>query len=123
MVKYFEELENKKEFYLSLVSYEKSFRNKHLNNAIVPHSFIEKYSNLFNWGASLIKIYDNFDIEKFDRNTVCNTYEQFEEKNEIVQGFESLKEKMFFYKIDLDKVELSSLEIECYLRTTREIAS
>ncbi len=123
MVKYFKELENKKDFYLSLVSYSKSFENNHLYNAIIPHTFIEKYSDLFKWGESLIKIYDNFDIETFDRNTICSTYEQFVEKNDIWQSFESLKEDMYFYRINLDKIELSSLEIECYLLTTRKIAN
>ena len=121
MVKYFKELENKKEFYLPLIEFDR-YGEKIVPDAKISHTFIEEYSDVFNKGDSLIRIFENFDIDKWDSDNVCLTYEQYEEKNDIWFGFDTLRNDMDLSKSNFSKLNLTASEIKGYLLTIKDIA-
>ena len=118
MIKYYKELENRLNYYLPLVKVYYG-NEKCVCDYKIPISFIEKYSNLFKNGDSLIKIYKNFNIDEwFDKNVdidyenTCCAYSQFE----------SLEEDMYWTLEEYKKINFTSRDIENYLSLIKKLS-
>lgn len=118
MIKYYKELESGLNYYLPLVKVYYG-NEKCVCDYKIPISFIEKYSNLFKNGDSLIKIYKNFNIDEwFDKNVdidyenTCCAYSQFE----------SLEEDMYWTLEEYKKINFTSRDIENYLSLIKKLS-
>lgn len=97
MIKYFKELENKKEFYLPLIIHDlNQKKNEYIQKAYVPIEFIVKYSDLFEQGEALLKIYDNFNIDKWYKRNLFTD----KDINGIYSFFESICDEDYYYIIE-----------------------
>lgn len=101
MIKYFEELENRKNYYLPLVKNDteklKVFDYK------LTISFIEKYKKLFDYGEIL--------VNKFKKYSECENRSEYE----------SILEDLYPVLDDFKKIEVSSSDIENYFLLIKKI--
>lgn len=111
MVKYFNMLENRKEFFLALINNQKR-EEIYSFNCNIPISYIKKYSNLFEKTEFLIDIYKNFDINQwFDKNVYIN----YEKVCSVLNEFENIKEEIDWILEDYKKIDCTSKAIQDYL--------
>ena len=118
MIKYFKELENRTNYYLTLVEVQNSGK-KYISNCQIPSSFIEKYANLFKNSESLINIYKNFNIDEwFEKNIYIN----YEKACSISSEFESIEEEIYWILDEYKKIDFSSKAIENYLYLIKRLS-
>ena len=111
MVKYFNMLENRKEFFLALINNQKR-EEIYSFNCNIPLSYIKKYSNLFEKTEFLIDVYKNFDINQwFDKNVYIN----YEKVCSVLNEFENIKEEIDWILEDYKKIDCTSKAIQDYL--------
>lgn len=111
MVKYFNMLENRKEFFLALINNQKR-EEIYSFNCNIPISYIKKYSNLFEKTEFLIDVYKNFDINQwFDKNVYIN----YEKVCSVLNEFENIKEEIDWILEDYKKIDCTSKAIQDYL--------
>lgn len=118
MVKYFNMLENRKEFFLALINNQK--REKIYSfNCNIPISYIKKYSNLFEKTEFLIDIYKSFDINQwFDKNVYIN----YEKVCSVLNEFENIKEEIDWILEDYKKIDCTSKAIQDYLYLIKRLS-
>ena len=118
MVKYFNMLENRKEFFLALINNQKR-EEIYSFNCNIPISYIEKYSNLFEKTEFLIDIYKNFDINQwFDKNVYIN----YEKVCYVLNEFENIKEEIDWILEDYKKIDCTSKAIQDYLYLIKRLS-
>lgn len=118
MVKYFNMLENRKEFFLALINNQKR-EEIYSFNCNIPISYIEKYSNLFEKTEFLIDIYKNFDINQwFDKNVYIN----YEKVCSVLNEFENIKEEIDWILEDYKKIDCTSKAIQDYLYLIKRLS-
>lgn len=111
MIKYFEELENRHNYYLPLVDVQDKGK-KVLRDYKIPISFFEKYYNIFQISESLINIYKTFNIDKwFDENK----YIDYEKACSILNEYDSIDEDMYWTLKDYKSIDIKSHDIEFYI--------
>lgn len=121
MIKYFKELENKKEFYLPLII-DKIIRKEkeYIKKAYVPIEFIVKYSDLFEQGDVLLKIYDNFNIDKWYKSNLFTD----KDIDDIYLFFESIGDEDYNYIIEeINSYQVNSHNIYNYLDLLKKITN
>lgn len=118
MVKYFNMLENRKEFFLALINNQKR-EEIYSFNCNIPNSYIKKYSNLFEKTEFLIDIYKNFDINQwFDKNVYIN----YEKVCSVLNEFENIKEEIDWILEDYKKIDFTSKAIQDYLYLIKRLS-
>lgn len=118
MVKYFNMLENRKEFFLALINNQKR-EEIYSFNCNIPISYIKKYSNLFEKTEFLIDIYKNFDINQwFDKNVYIN----YEKVCSVLNEFENIKEEIDWILEDYKKIDFTSKAIQDYLYLIKRLS-
>ena len=118
MVKYFNMLENRKEFFLALINNQKR-EEIYSFNCNIPNSYIKKYSNLFEKTEFLIDIYKNFDINQwFDKNVYIN----YEKVCSVLNEFENIKEEIDWILEDYKKIDCTSKAIQDYLYLIKRLS-
>lgn len=118
MVKYFNMLENRKEFFLALINNQKR-EEIYSFNCNIPISYIKKYSNLFEKTEFLIDIYKNFDINQwFDKNVYIN----YEKVCSVLNEFENIKEEIDWILEDYKKIDCTSKAIQDYLYLIKRLS-
>ena len=111
MIKYYKELEDRKNYYLPLVDVQDKGK-KTLYSYKIPFSFIEKYSDLIKNSEFLINIYKNINIDEWFKN---NIYINYEKACSISNEFESIGEDFYWILKEYKKIDFSARAIENYL--------
>ena len=120
MIKYFEVLENKKNYYLPLINVlDKDIISVY--HSVVPATFIENNSEVFSVGKSLIEIYETFDISSWFNNSTID----YGDKCDIAESFTSIKDDgdLYFVKEFVNSIEINNLLINNYLNTIKNMTS
>ncbi len=93
MIKYFKELDNRKNYFLPLVNIYDSGKRS-VSSFKIPVSFIEKYHDVFEIATSLISMYKIFDIDAWFRK---NMYRDYEEACFISSEYSRIAELLVWY--------------------------
>lgn len=117
MIKYYKELENKLNYYLPLVSQDNG--ENILFDYKIPHSFVEKYSDLFKNSESLVSIFEKFNIDEwFDNKKNIDYVNACSIDSEV----ESIREEFYWILEEYRKINFSSRAIENYLYLIKRLS-
>ena len=117
MIKYYKELENRLNYYLPLVSQDNG--ENILFDYKIPHSFVEKYSDLFKNSESLVSIFEKFNIDEWFDNKKNIDYVN---ACSIDSKIESIREEFYWILEEYRKINFSSRAIENYLYLIKRLS-
>ena len=118
MIKYYKELENRLNYYLPLVDIQDKGK-KVLFDYKIPHSFVEKYSDLFKNSESLVSIFEKFNIDEWFDNKKNIDYVN---ACSIGSKIESIREEFYWILEEYRKINFSSRAIENYLYLIKRLS-
>ena len=118
MIKYYKELENKLNCYLTLVNVNDRGKKK-LYNYQISLLHITKYANLIEKTEFLINIYKNFNINEWFKN---NMYIDYDNACYAYSEFESIREEFYLILEEYKKINFSSRAIEDYLYLIKRLS-
>lgn len=118
MIKYFQELEDRQNYYLPLIN-TKDRGVLSVSNFTIPHSFFAKYQDLFTNSHSFIHMYKNFDINKyFIENIGIGNYDEI---CDISNEYEKIAEELDWVIDDYNKINVKLSDIEWYFKFIERI--
>lgn len=122
MVKYFKELEKKKEFYLPLMINKYDIKKEYgIREAYVPLNYIEKYADLFRNGEPLIRQYKYFNIEKWCKDQHIISIRDLD-LYDPVNYFEYISEHYDYILSEINSLRINSHIVRIYFRLIEEIS-
>lgn len=119
MIKYQEQLENRKDYYMPLIDF---FENgKKQCNCQLPISFFVKHENLLTKSKAYIEVFKQIDMEKYYKENVFQNDEKYDKYYDILSEYYSINEGLDYTVESYKKIEIDINEVKYYIYTLGRI--
>ena len=122
MIKYFEELEKRNEYYLPLTSIVDNGKFI-ISERNLSLSFIEKHNQIFSLMNEYIEKFKKFSLDSWSKKQIYLINEDYEKLEYVTCEYESIKEDLDYVLEEYSKINITSYELSQYLDISKSICS